>query len=153
MERSLNRNEIGCRRYRKKSIRARQIKNFIYFKNILSQNWHANMFSSIPQMESTRWVSLAFLIYETIRCAFYLLVRQIFGALIPLYSVSKPTPLRPAAVLLSGCSSGIGADSAIELAKKGFIVFATVRKSEDGLQLLRWFEQATRRAPSKVASV
>jgi len=39
------------------------------------------------------------------------------------------------AVLITGCSSGIGRQSAITLAKHGFIVFATVRKEADAENL------------------
>jgi NAD(P)-dependent dehydrogenase (short-subunit alcohol dehydrogenase family) len=39
------------------------------------------------------------------------------------------------AVFITGCSSGIGRQSAITLAKRGFIVFATVRKEVDAENL------------------
>lgn len=39
------------------------------------------------------------------------------------------------AILITGCSSGIGRQSAITLAKHGFIVFATVRKEADAENL------------------
>lgn len=45
-------------------------------------------------------------------------------------------------VIVTGASSGIGADLSIELAKLGFVVFATVRHPEDGEQLCGWFTQS-----------
>lgn len=39
------------------------------------------------------------------------------------------------AVLVTGCSSGIGQQTAITLAKRGFVVFATVRKEADAKSL------------------
>lgn len=39
------------------------------------------------------------------------------------------------AVLITGCSTGIGFDTALRLAKMGFMTFATVRKAEDGERL------------------
>jgi NAD(P)-dependent dehydrogenase (short-subunit alcohol dehydrogenase family) len=41
-----------------------------------------------------------------------------------------PVP-RKTAVLITGCSSGIGQDAALRLASEGFLVLATVRKQED----------------------
>ena len=38
---------------------------------------------------------------------------------------------RKSAVLVTGCSSGIGADAAARLVKCGFLTFATVRKEAD----------------------
>lgn len=38
-------------------------------------------------------------------------------------------------ILVTGCSSGIGRAIAVELAKLGFIVFATVRKERDAADL------------------
>jgi NAD(P)-dependent dehydrogenase (short-subunit alcohol dehydrogenase family) len=46
----------------------------------------------------------------------------------------KPFPGR-AAVLVTGCSSGIGRQTAIALADRGYVVFATVRKEEDAENL------------------
>ncbi len=45
-----------------------------------------------------------------------------------------PTP-RKTAVLITGCSSGIGADAALRLVKSGFLVFAAVRSEEDATAL------------------
>jgi NAD(P)-dependent dehydrogenase (short-subunit alcohol dehydrogenase family) len=41
-------------------------------------------------------------------------------------------------ILITGCSSGIGQATALRLAKYGFTVFATVRKSADADQLRAW---------------
>eukprot|EP01128_Nolandella_sp_AFSM9_P009878 TRINITY_DN656_c0_g1_i1.p1 TRINITY_DN656_c0_g1~~TRINITY_DN656_c0_g1_i1.p1 ORF type:complete len:343 (-),score=85.30 TRINITY_DN656_c0_g1_i1:68-1096(-) len=41
------------------------------------------------------------------------------------------------AVVVTGCSSGFGHDLAISLAKKGVLVFATVRKEADGIALTK----------------
>lgn len=38
-------------------------------------------------------------------------------------------------VLVTGCSSGIGRETAVELAAHGFTVFATVRKEADAENL------------------
>jgi NAD(P)-dependent dehydrogenase (short-subunit alcohol dehydrogenase family) len=38
-------------------------------------------------------------------------------------------------IIVTGCSSGIGQATAIQLARAGFVVFATVRKSEDAQSL------------------
>jgi NAD(P)-dependent dehydrogenase (short-subunit alcohol dehydrogenase family) len=49
-----------------------------------------------------------------------------------------PPPKGGKAVLVTGCSSGIGRQTAVTLAKRGFVVFATVRKESDaeGLRTL-----------------
>ena len=58
------------------------------------------------------------------------------GELCQKYVVGRlPVPSQ-AAVIITGCSSGIGHDAAIHLAAKGFTVFAGVRKSEDGDKLV-----------------
>lgn len=50
--------------------------------------------------------------------------------------VNKQLPVpRKSAVLITGCSTGIGFDTALRLAKMGFMTFATVRKAEDGERL------------------
>ncbi len=48
--------------------------------------------------------------------------------------ISLPVP-QHSAVVITGCSSGIGADLAVALSKRGFLVFATVRKVSDGDEL------------------
>jgi hypothetical protein len=52
-----------------------------------------------------------------------------------LVSPSFPPPPPNAGVLVTGASTGIGEDAAVTLAKKGFLVFAGVRKAEDGEKL------------------
>ena len=47
-----------------------------------------------------------------------------------------PVPANTA-VLITGCSSGIGRDAAIALSKAGFTVFATVRKDADAIKLAK----------------
>lgn len=49
-------------------------------------------------------------------------------------SSAKP-PMRPGAVLITGCSSGIGLDAARTLHRRGWQVLATCRKSEDCARL------------------
>ncbi|KAJ1659721.1 hypothetical protein IWQ61_001245 [Dispira simplex] len=48
-------------------------------------------------------------------------------------------------VLITGTSSGIGRDVALALAKKGYTVFAGVRRVKDGERLLQEFDQTVRR--------
>jgi NAD(P)-dependent dehydrogenase (short-subunit alcohol dehydrogenase family) len=51
-------------------------------------------------------------------------------------SSDQPTTSNTAeAVLITGCSSGIGRATAVHLARHGFLVFATVRKSADADEL------------------
>eukprot|EP00009_Paramoeba_aestuarina_P000640 CAMPEP_0201508256 /NCGR_PEP_ID=MMETSP0161_2-20130828/1662_1 /ASSEMBLY_ACC=CAM_ASM_000251 /TAXON_ID=180227 /ORGANISM="Neoparamoeba aestuarina, Strain SoJaBio B1-5/56/2" /LENGTH=342 /DNA_ID=CAMNT_0047902855 /DNA_START=76 /DNA_END=1101 /DNA_ORIENTATION=- len=50
----------------------------------------------------------------------------------PNFSPSSPPP----AVLVTGASRGVGKDIAIHLAESGFVVFAGVRKTEDGVKLV-----------------
>ena len=54
--------------------------------------------------------------------------------------MSRRSLLKPGgkAVLVTGCSSGIGRATAIYLARKGFTVFATVRKEEDAEALAKF---------------
>ncbi len=48
--------------------------------------------------------------------------------------MDQSSPARPA-VVITGASTGIGAASAAELARRGFRVFAGVRKEADGEKL------------------
>ncbi|GAA0460299.1 SDR family oxidoreductase [Streptomyces stramineus] len=48
---------------------------------------------------------------------------------------SKPTPPAGRAVVLTGASSGLGRECALQLERRGFRVFAGVRKAEDGEKL------------------
>lgn len=50
---------------------------------------------------------------------------------------SKSTTIAPKAVLVTGCSSGIGRRTAILLSEMRFVVFATVRKETDAAELTR----------------
>ncbi|HVP89590.1 MAG TPA: SDR family NAD(P)-dependent oxidoreductase [Terriglobales bacterium] len=50
-------------------------------------------------------------------------------------SVSGRSPAEGPAVLITGCSSGIGRAAALALAEAGFTVFATVRKESDAAAL------------------
>ncbi|KAG9306473.1 hypothetical protein G9A89_003267 [Geosiphon pyriformis] len=54
--------------------------------------------------------------------------------------VHLPSPTFHPAVLVTGTSVGIGRDVALNLAGKGYTVFATVRKAEDFESLLRQFK-------------
>jgi NAD(P)-dependent dehydrogenase (short-subunit alcohol dehydrogenase family) len=54
---------------------------------------------------------------------------------------SAPGPGRPV-VLITGCSSGIGAETARRFARAGFRVFASMRRPEAGAELLREAEAA-----------
>ena len=80
-------------------------------------------------------------------CALFWLVLTLTGAAYPLLAAfviasvaallqslvfNRVLPVPPkAAVLVTGCSSGIGRDAALRLLDCGFLVFATVRKQED----------------------
>jgi NAD(P)-dependent dehydrogenase (short-subunit alcohol dehydrogenase family) len=48
---------------------------------------------------------------------------------------SENSPFNGKSVLITGCSSGIGCQTAIMLAQNGFLVFATVRKEADAEKL------------------
>ncbi|HYA49437.1 MAG TPA: SDR family NAD(P)-dependent oxidoreductase, partial [Burkholderiales bacterium] len=50
-------------------------------------------------------------------------------------SVTGKPPAEGSAVLITGCSSGIGRAAALALAEGGFTVFATVRKEPDAAAL------------------
>ena len=50
-------------------------------------------------------------------------------------NVRQPYP-QSTAVIITGCSSGIGFDSALRFAKAGVVVYATVRKQADADHLL-----------------
>jgi NADPH:quinone reductase-like Zn-dependent oxidoreductase len=53
-----------------------------------------------------------------------------------LVTPSYPAPHPGGGVLVTGASTGIGADAALALAREGFLVFAGVRKPEDGARLV-----------------
>ena len=58
------------------------------------------------------------------------------GAFLYRQCVNRLLPVpRKTAVLITGCSSGIGQDAALSLASAGFLVLATVRKQEDADRL------------------
>lgn len=52
-----------------------------------------------------------------------------------LVTPTYPAPHPSGGVLVTGASTGIGEDCALTLAKKGFLVFAGVRRAEDGAKL------------------
>ena len=53
------------------------------------------------------------------------------------FANSLSTPTAREAVLITGCSTGLGEAAALHLASVGYTVFATVRKEEDGQALVR----------------
>ncbi|KAI3638997.1 hypothetical protein MIR68_003495 [Amoeboaphelidium protococcarum] len=55
-----------------------------------------------------------------------------------------------AAVLITGCSSGIGADAALYLASSGYLVFACVRRPEDGERLVQLFRSIAEKSQVSV---
>src|SRR5436305_9067420 len=57
----------------------------------------------------------------------------------PPLHVHTPTQSYHPAVLVTGTSVGIGRDTALSLARRGYTVFATVRKEEDGEALKNTF--------------
>lgn len=65
---------------------------------------------------------------------FVLLVLPLLAEL--LVTPSYPAPHPSGGVVVTGASTGIGEDAAVTLAKKGFLVFAGVRRAEDGAKLL-----------------
>ncbi|CAJ0636916.1 2696_t:CDS:2 [Entrophospora sp. SA101] len=56
--------------------------------------------------------------------------------------VHKPFNGYHPAILITGTSVGIGHDAALTLAKKGYTVFATVRKQKDLEDLKKKFEES-----------
>lgn len=71
--------------------------------------------------------------YVTIICSIVLLALvavwpQLDKLYLPVFAVPLPSM---SAILVTGCSSGIGRHLAIDLANEGYMVFATVRKAED----------------------
>lgn len=78
------------------------------------------------------WVSL--LAYPLYVLALWAL--SAFSPLRPFTGQRLPVgPARSHAVLVTGCSSGIGRAAALQLAADGFLVLATVRKAEDAKRL------------------
>lgn len=65
-------------------------------------------------------------------------------------SIPVPTPAQ-SAILITGCSTGIGKHAALELAAAGYVVFAGVRKAVDGDALSA--EAATRGCASSLVPV
>lgn len=65
--------------------------------------------------------------------AFALLVLPLLVELI--VTPTYPAPHPNGGVVVTGASTGIGEDAALTLAKKGFLVFAGVRRAEDGARL------------------
>jgi short-subunit dehydrogenase len=59
----------------------------------------------------------------------------------PPLHVHTPTQSYHPAILVTGTSAGIGRDAALSLAKRGYTVFATVRKEEDGEALKNTFSE------------
>ncbi|CAG8531079.1 1117_t:CDS:2 [Acaulospora colombiana] len=57
------------------------------------------------------------------------------------FRVHLPTETFHPAVLITGTSSGIGRNTALELANRGYTVFATVRKQEDDEDLKETFKR------------
>ena len=57
------------------------------------------------------------------------LITQLLGAAYYRYYGKQPVPAK-AAVMITGCSTGIGKAAAIHLSKQGFTVFAGVRLEE-----------------------
>ena len=55
------------------------------------------------------------------------------------YKVHDP---KTSIVVISGASSGIGRDSAFDLASEGYYVYAGVRKNDDIKKLLPWLDWA-----------
>jgi NAD(P)-dependent dehydrogenase (short-subunit alcohol dehydrogenase family) len=62
-------------------------------------------------------------------------------------------PPKPQHVLVTGASTGIGADAALSLARGGWHVFAGVRKQEDGQRLVEVFHGSTPEARSATGRI
>jgi len=65
-----------------------------------------------------------------------LILTQVLSHFYQKFVVGKLAVPQKAAVLITGCSSGLGFDAAVHLAKKGFMILPTFRKLEDSEPLL-----------------
>ena len=101
----------------------------------------ANPFGIVLQNLWQTWVfSAAFVAMTLVTGAIVPVLLAFFlaslGSFLYLSLINRTLPTPPnTAVLITGCSSGIGADAALRLSRAGFLVFATVRKEEDGQRL------------------
>ena len=65
------------------------------------------------------------------------------GSFLYLFLLNRTQPTPPnTAVLITGCSTGIGAHAALRLYRAGFLTFATVRKQEDADKLRQQANQS-----------
>jgi NADPH:quinone reductase-like Zn-dependent oxidoreductase len=80
----------------------------------------------------------AFQTYQTLRAVLFSLLHPLLPRLFVDFG---EFPARPTnAVLITGCSTGIGRGAALYLASKGYMVFAGVRKDTDIKSLLKEYE-------------
>jgi len=105
-----------------------------------------NIMWSLPfQLLSFAFLCCLFTIIPLVLCglAAYAIV-FVYRMIILAFSHKRSLPVSKdhLAVVITGCSSGIGFDAAIRLASLGFTVFATVRKDQDGDRLVKAFKDS-----------
>lgn len=79
----------------------------------------------------------SFAIWHWFRTVIYSRLNFLLPSIFRRYKVHNPSPIN--AVLITGCSSGLGRALAIHLATNGYTVFASVRKVEDGERLVAFY--------------
>lgn len=92
-----------------------------------------------PLTTFQRVYALAFTIWYLVRDLFLGLVHRVLPWVVPEFPAYAPDPKH--GILITGTSTGIGADAALYFAHQGYTVWAGVRKTEDGHRLVRMFQE------------
>jgi NAD(P)-dependent dehydrogenase (short-subunit alcohol dehydrogenase family) len=83
--------------------------------------------------------------YDWFRNIFMALLHWCLPSIVPKYVPWDP--VKENAILITGTSTGIGADAALYFAHAGFTIYAGVRKADDGHRLVRMYQES--RGPQK----